>query len=175
MKERTTERMNLLTVDPCPRFDLSPNLYMQFMEPLGATDGSVEADWDHLRAEWRDDVIQVTKELAPPLMRWGGCLSSYYRWREGVGPGARRKPMHNLLWGGIESNQVGTHEFVDFCRRVGGRHKEFPDQSPRFIFVGQMFAKQSDHGSLGAICNHLDRISQSFSQWRQLSGTLILR
>ena len=27
--------------------------------------------------------------------------------------------MLNLLWGGIESNQVGTGEFVDFCRRVG--------------------------------------------------------
>ena len=24
----------------------------------------------------------------------------------------------NLLWGGIESHQVGTHEFVDFCRQV---------------------------------------------------------
>src|SRR5258708_40201453 len=27
--------------------------------------------------------------------------------------------MLNLLWGGIESNQVGTAEFVDSCRRVG--------------------------------------------------------
>jgi alpha-L-arabinofuranosidase len=27
--------------------------------------------------------------------------------------------MLNLLWGGIESNQVGTAEFVDFSRRVG--------------------------------------------------------
>ncbi len=36
-------------VDPKPLFELSPYLYMQFMEPLGATDGSVEAAWDHLR------------------------------------------------------------------------------------------------------------------------------
>src|ERR1017187_9502411 len=27
--------------------------------------------------------------------------------------------MLNQLWGGIYNNQVGTHEFVDFCRRVG--------------------------------------------------------
>ena len=27
--------------------------------------------------------------------------------------------MLNLLWGGIESNQVGTTEFVDLCRTVG--------------------------------------------------------
>ena len=36
---------------------------MQFMEPLGATDGSVEAAWDHLRDEWREDVVAVTREL----------------------------------------------------------------------------------------------------------------
>jgi len=31
----------------------------------------------------------------------------------------RRKPMLNQLWGGIYNIQVGTHEFVDLCRRVG--------------------------------------------------------
>lgn len=107
-----------IIIDPRPTFSLSPGLYMQFMEPLGATDGSVEAAWDHQRADWRDDVVDVTKKLAPSLIRFGGCFCSYYRWREGVGPRGRRKPMHNLLWGGIESNQVGTHEFVQFCRRV---------------------------------------------------------
>ena len=39
-----------LTIAPEPLFDLSPWLYMQFMEPLGTTDGSVEAAWDHLQA-----------------------------------------------------------------------------------------------------------------------------
>ena len=37
-----------IQIDPTPRFELSPYLYMQFMEPLGATDGSVEAAWDHV-------------------------------------------------------------------------------------------------------------------------------
>jgi len=108
-----------LLVDPKPTFELSPYLYMQFMEPLGSTDGSVEAAWDHLRDQWRDDVVQVTKELAPTMMRWGGIFSDFYRWREGVGPRDARPALINLLWGGIESNQVGTGEFVDFCRQVG--------------------------------------------------------
>ena len=108
-----------IVVDPAPRFELSPYLYMQFMEPLGTTDGSVEAAWDHARDRWRPDVVEATKELAPPLLRWGGCFSSYYRWREGVGPRERRVPMDNLLWGGVETNQVGTAEFLDFCRQVG--------------------------------------------------------
>jgi alpha-N-arabinofuranosidase len=108
-----------ILVDPTPRFELSPYLYMQFMEPLGATDGSVEAAWDHLRDQWRDDVVEITRQLAPPMMRWGGIFADFYRWREGVGPRDRRPSMLNLLWGGIESNQVGTDEFVELCRRVG--------------------------------------------------------
>jgi alpha-L-arabinofuranosidase len=108
-----------ITLDPAPLFELSPYLFMQFMEPLGATDGSVEAAWDHSRDDWRDDVVAVTRELGPTMLRWGGIFADFYRWREGVGPRDSRPPMLNLLWGGIESNQVGTSEFVDLCRRVG--------------------------------------------------------
>jgi len=111
--------MDVLRIDPQPQFALSPYLYMQFMEPLGTTDSSVEAAWDFQQQEWRQDVVQVTQDLGPTLIRWGGCLSSYYLWQEGVGPRDQRRPMPNLLWGGIESNQVGTHEFVSFCRQVG--------------------------------------------------------
>ena len=109
----------VLEIDPTPRYDLSPYLYMQFMEPLGTTDGSVDAAWDFNHDCWRQDVIDITKALAPTLIRWGGCFVSYYKWKEGVGPMERRKPMVNILWGGIYNNQVGTDEFVDFCRQVG--------------------------------------------------------
>lgn len=108
-----------LTVDPAPCFELSPYLYMQFMEPLGVTDTSVDAAWDFVHDRWREDVVETTRRLAPTLLRWGGCFSSYYRWREGVGPLAARPPMINYLWGGIYNNQVGTREFVEFCRAVG--------------------------------------------------------
>ena len=104
-----------LRIDTSPLYDLSPYLYMQFMEPLGTTDASVAAAWDFAHDRWREDVIDVTKELAPPLLRWGGAFISYYRWREAVGPRDQRKPMLNLCWGGVDTNQVGTHEFVDFC------------------------------------------------------------
>ncbi len=108
-----------LSIDPKPKFALSPYLYMQFMEPLGVTDSSVDAAWDFGADRWREDVVEIAQELAPTLLRWGGCFCSYYRWREGVGPRDRRPPMLNQLWGGLYHNQVGTHEFVDFCRRVG--------------------------------------------------------
>ena len=89
-----------ITIDPQPRFDLSPHLYSQFMEPLGAADGSVEASWDHLKDDWRPDLIELTRSLSPSLMRWGGCFSSYYRWKEAVGPRKSRVPMYNILWRG---------------------------------------------------------------------------
>ncbi len=108
-----------LVIDPRPLFDISPYLYMQFMEPLGVTDGSVEAAWDYDADDWRQDLIGVVKDLSPHVVRFGGLFSRYYKWREGVGPPKRRPIMRNYAWGGIESNRVGTREFVDFCRRVG--------------------------------------------------------
>ena len=110
--------MNTIQLDLQPRHALSPRLYMQFMEPLGVTDGSVEAAWQHGENVWRSDVIEITRDLAPTVLRWGGCFSSYYRWKEAVGPRNRRRAMHNLLWGGLESGQIGTREFVDFCAQV---------------------------------------------------------
>lgn len=107
-----------LKVELTPKFELSPYLYMQFMEPLGVTDSSVEAAWDHQRDSWRQDVVDVTHDLEPTMMRWGGIFTDFYRWREGVGPRKQRPPMVNAMWGGTESNQVGTAEFVDFSRRV---------------------------------------------------------
>jgi len=107
-----------LRVELAPKYELSPYLFMQFMEPLGVTDSSVEAAWDHRRDAWRGDVVEVTRELEPTMLRWGGIFTDFYRWREGVGPRKRRRPMINLMWGGLESNQIGTAEFVDFARRV---------------------------------------------------------
>jgi hypothetical protein len=91
---------------------------MQFMEPLGSTDSSVEASWDYNTDDWRADFVALTKDLAPGAIRFGGLFSRYYHWREGVGPALRRPWMRNYVWGGKETNRVGTHEFVDFCRRV---------------------------------------------------------
>ena len=137
------ENGSLLAIDPKPCFDLSPYLYMQFMEPLGVTDGSVEAAWDLHGDHWRNDFVEVTSQLAPALIRWGGCFSSYYRWKEGVGPRTQRVPMENLLWGGWESNQIGTAEFVEFCRQVGAD----PLMCVNFEGDGRQRWAVSPHGS----------------------------
>lgn len=109
---------NAIIIDPKPQFEISPHLYMQFMEPLGVTDSSVEASWDYNKDDWRKDFVDTTKDLAPGMMRFGGLLSRYYKWREGIGPASKRPLYRNYVWGGKETHRVGTHEFVDFCRRV---------------------------------------------------------
>jgi alpha-N-arabinofuranosidase len=109
---------NIIQIDPTPMFEISPYMYMQFMEPLGNTDGSVEAAWDYDIDNWREDLAATVRDLSPDTIRWGGAFIRYYKWREGVGPPAKRPWMYNYIWGGKETNRVGTPEFVDFCRRV---------------------------------------------------------
>src|SRR5947207_2945453 len=87
------ESSGALVIDPKPLFDLSPHLYMQFMEPLGITDSSVEACWSYDGDNWRKDFIDTSIDLAPDVMRYGGLFSRYYKWREGVGPAAQRPLM----------------------------------------------------------------------------------
>lgn len=115
--ERASE--GLVRVDPTPLFPISPLLYMQFLEPLGVTDPGVEAAWDYDRDDWRLDFVEVARDLAPGAVRLGGLFSRSYKWREGVGPPGRRPLARNYVWGGKETNRVGTGEIVELCRRVG--------------------------------------------------------
>ena len=54
-------------IDPRPLFAISPLLHMQFMEPLGTTDSSVEAAWDRESDSWREDFVLRARELAPQV------------------------------------------------------------------------------------------------------------
>lgn len=106
-------------INPKEKHKISPYLYMQFMEPLSVADASVDAAWDYANERWYPRAIELTQELAPTMIRYGGCFASYYHWREAVGPMEKRVPMVNYCWDGLYSNHVGTHEVVDFCRQVG--------------------------------------------------------
>ena len=108
-----------LKINKKKKHEISKYLYMQFMEPLGNADASVDASWDYGRNRWYPAIIEATRDLAPTMIRWGGCFASYYHWQEAVGPREGRIPMLNYAWGGIFPNQVGTDEIIDFCRQVG--------------------------------------------------------
>ncbi|MBQ7322594.1 MAG: hypothetical protein IJW99_10900 [Clostridia bacterium] len=110
--------MITLRIDPREKHRISPYLYMQFMEPLGICDSSVDAAWNFEEEDWEEPLLEKVRELAPTMVRFGGCFASYYHWKEAIGAYDRRVPMVNYCWGGIYANHVGTHEVVDFCRRV---------------------------------------------------------
>lgn len=95
---------------------ISPYIFMQFAEPLGTSDSSVDAGWDFLNERWQPKLIEKVQELEPTMIRWGGCFASYYHWKEAVGPQNTRVPMLNLCWDGSYSNMVGTHEVIELCR-----------------------------------------------------------
>ena len=121
-----------IVIDPAPQFEISPHLYMQIMEPLGVTDSSVAAAWDYQVDDWRADFIETTRDLAPGAVRWGGLVSRYYKWREGVGPAASRPFMRNYVWGGWESSRVGTDEFVGCWRGFATFATRSRGQKPNF-------------------------------------------
>ena len=69
---------------------------------------------------FRPEVLKLLKELDSPVYRWpGGNFVSGYNWKDGLGDPDRRPPRKNPAWQGIEHNDVGIHEFLNFCRIIG--------------------------------------------------------
>jgi alpha-L-arabinofuranosidase len=67
----------------------------------------------------RPDTLALLKELNATIYRWpGGNFVSGYNWRDGIGPRDKRPPRKNPAWTGVEHNDVGIDEFIDFCREV---------------------------------------------------------
>jgi alpha-N-arabinofuranosidase len=68
----------------------------------------------------RADTLALLKDLNGTVYRWpGGNFVSGYNWRDGIGDRDRRPPRKNPAWTGVEHNDFGTDEFIDFCREIG--------------------------------------------------------
>ena len=104
---------------------VSPEIYGHFSEHLGrCIYGGIYVGEDSPIPNvngMRCDVVNALKKLHIPVLRWpGGCFADEYHWKDGIGPKETRKKMVNTHWGGVvEDNTFGTHEFLEFCRRVG--------------------------------------------------------
>ena len=70
---------------------------------------------------YRLDVMNAIKKLEIPNLRWpGGCFADEYHWTDGIGDPKDRPTMVNTHWGGVtEDNSFGTHEFLNFARKIG--------------------------------------------------------
>ena len=119
---------------------VDPKIYGVFMEPIhfsgarmGLSDtlsfntlyGNLYDPASPLADEhgFRTDYIEALKELKITNMRWpGGNFVAGYNWQDGIGPKDQRPVRKDLAWGGIESNQVGTDEWVQLNRSIGSEN-----------------------------------------------------
>ncbi len=104
--------------------NINPNIYGHFIEHIGRCIYSgiwvgENSDIPNMQG-LRTDIVESLRAISPPVFRWpGGCFADAYRWEDGIGPREQRSRRRNLWWGGEESNEFGTDEFIMFCRTVG--------------------------------------------------------
>lgn len=105
---------------------INPNIYGQFAEHLGRLiyDGiwvGPDSDIPNING-LRKDIIEALKVLHPPVVRWpGGCFADDYHWKDGIGSREKRPRRVNIHWNSIETNEFGTHEFLEFCELIGAK------------------------------------------------------
>lgn len=103
--------------------ELDRRLFGAFVEHMGRCVYTGIYEPDHPLADengFRQDVIDLTRELGATVIRYpGGNFMSGYNWEDGVGPRDKRPTRLDLAWYSTETNQFGTNEFMDWCRKVG--------------------------------------------------------
>lgn len=102
--------------------DIDKRLYGSFIEHLGRAVYTGIYQPGHPSADeegFRQDVIDLVKELDVPIIRYpGGNFVSNFFWEDSVGPKAERKKRLDLAWRTFESNEVGLGEFANWCKKV---------------------------------------------------------
>lgn len=102
--------------------EIDNRIYGSFIEHLGRAVYGGIYEPDHPLADeqgFRKDVIELVKELQVPIVRYpGGNMVSAYNWEDGIGPKDERPTRLELAWRTLETNDVGTNEFVDWAKKV---------------------------------------------------------
>ncbi|SPE62754.1 Alpha-L-arabinofuranosidase C-terminal domain family [Verrucomicrobia bacterium] len=105
---------------------IDPNIYGAFVEPIRTVVyGSIYDPKSPFADEngFRKDFVQLVKELKIPVVRWpGGNFVSGYNWEDGIGPKDQRPARLDLAWHQVESNQIGTDEYVKLCSLIGAEN-----------------------------------------------------
>jgi alpha-N-arabinofuranosidase len=98
--------------------EINPYIYGHFVEHLErCVYGGI---WTEDGSVLREDTLELIKAIKPPVIRYpGGNFASGYHWEDGVGPKEDRPERFDEAWKTKESNQVGTDEFMTFCKQVG--------------------------------------------------------
>jgi len=120
--------------------EIDPKIYGVFMEPIhfnGSRMGLPDSvDFNTLYGNlydplspladkngFRQDYIDAMIELKITNMRYpGGNFLMGYNWQDGIGPKEERPTRINLAWGGLESNHVGTDEWIELNKSIGSEN-----------------------------------------------------
>jgi alpha-L-arabinofuranosidase len=118
---------------------IDPNIYGMFMEPIqfdpkffGETGlplntlygtmynpGSPFANKDGFDTRY----IDAARELKVTNVRWpGGNYTAGYNWQDGIGPKEKRPVRKELAWNWLETNQVGTDEWIKLNAAIGSEN-----------------------------------------------------
>jgi alpha-N-arabinofuranosidase len=102
---------------------VDPRIFGGFLEHMGRAvyQGVYDPASQHADNEgFRTDVLEGLGRLGMTVMRYpGGNFVSGYHWQDGVGPREHRPTVRELAWNSIETNAIGTDEFISLCRKMG--------------------------------------------------------
>ncbi len=102
--------------------EIDPRVYGSFIEHLGRAVYGGIYEPGHPTADengFRRDVMEWVRRLNVPMVRYpGGNFVSGFRWEDSVGPRQERPHRLDLAWSTTETNEVGLHEFMAWCKAV---------------------------------------------------------
>ncbi|MDR3471642.1 MAG: alpha-N-arabinofuranosidase [Devosia sp.] len=128
---------------------IDDRVYGAFLEHLGRAVYTGIYEPDHPTADangMRQDVIELVKELDVPMVRYpGGNFVSAYNWEDGIGPKQERPVRLDLAWHTSESNQVGIHEFADWCAAANTQMMLAVNLGSRGLDAARNFVEYVNH------------------------------
>ena len=100
---------------------IDPRMYGSFIEHLGRAVYGGIYEPGHPTADengFRRDVMDMVKQLGVTVVRYpGGNFVSGFNWEDSVGPRENRPKRLDLAWQTTETNEVGLHEFAEWCEK----------------------------------------------------------
>jgi alpha-L-arabinofuranosidase len=120
--EMTTQKAQVFLDTNRTIAPISPLLFGGFAEHMGRCvyEGIYDPTSPHADEKGlRKDVMEALCDQAYTVIRYpGGNFLSGYNWLDGVGPKDQRPSRRELAWQSVETNQFGTNEFMEFCKRI---------------------------------------------------------
>jgi alpha-N-arabinofuranosidase len=118
----TTHEAHVVLDPEHHRGEVDRRLFGSFVEHMGRCVYTGIFEPTHPSADaagFRSDVAELVQELGVTLVRYpGGNFVSGYDWTDGIGARELRPRRFDLAWRAIETNQVGTDEFLGWASRL---------------------------------------------------------